>query len=129
MIASKGEGSHIHVFICTTMYHEKDKEMEEPLRSIIDANMNLKNSRQRYESHVFFDGCVDKDEPNSHVLRLVYLVKELLNLTLSSCIKMRTPYGMQLKWTVRDKMEFTIHLKDSAKVKNLSIFLSLIRGS
>ena len=104
------------------MYHEKDKEMEEPLRSIIDANMNLKNSRQRYESHVFFDGCVDKDEPNSHVLRLVYLVKELLNLTLSSCIKMRTPYGMQLKWTVRDKMEFTIHLKDNAKVKNLSIF-------
>ena len=113
----------MHVFICTTMYLEKDKEMEELLRSIIDVNKNLQNSRHRYESHVFFDSCVDKDRLNSHVLRLVYLVKEFLNLPLNSCIKMRTPYGMQLKWTVRDKMEFTIHLKDSTKVKNLSYFV------
>ncbi|XP_078360423.1 uncharacterized protein LOC144644771 isoform X1 [Oculina patagonica] len=108
----------INVFICTTMYHEEDYEMEQLLQSIHDVDINREKSGYHFESHVFFDGCVRADVLNNYVLQLASLVEKTLNVHLSECTKMKTPYGMQLKWRLPGGMDFTIHLKDNAKVKN-----------
>ena len=106
----------VNVFICTTMYHEEDFEMEQLLRSIHDVDANVEKSGRHYESHVFFDGCVRAEVLNSYVLQLASLVEDTLKVQLSECTKTKTPYGMQLKWTLSGGMNFTIHLKDNAKV-------------
>lgn len=46
----------VKIFICTTMYHEEDYEMEQLLRSIHDVDTHSKASGRHYESHIFFDG-------------------------------------------------------------------------
>ena len=106
----------IKVFICTTMYHEEDYEMEQLLRSIHDVDMNTGKTERQFESHVFFDGCVRVEVLNSYALQLASLVERTLKVHLSECTKMKTPYGMQLKWRLPGGMDFTIHLKDNAKV-------------
>lgn len=108
--------NNIHVFICTTMYHEADYEMEQLLRSIHDVDINRTKSGRHFESHVFFDGCIRANVLNSYVLQLVSLVEKTLVVSLTDCIKMKTPYGMQLRWKLQGGMDFTIHLKDNAKV-------------
>ena len=50
------------------------------------------------------------------MLQLASLVENTLEVDLSGCTKMKTPYGMQLKWRLPGGMEFIIHLKDNAKV-------------
>ena len=106
----------VYVFICTTMYHEEDYEMEQLLRSIHDVDTHSKKSGRHYESHIFFDGCVRAEVLNNYVLQLASLVENTLEVDLSGCTKMKTPYGMQLKWRLPGGMEFIIHLKDNAKV-------------
>ena len=98
------------------MYHEEDYEMEQLLRSIHDIDRNSSKKGHRFESHVFFDGCVRVDVLNNYVLQLASLVEKTLNVPLSDCTKMKTPYGMQLKWRLPGGMHFTIHLKDNEKV-------------
>ena len=99
------------------MYHEEDYEMKQLLLSIHDVDANSRKHGRHFESHVFFDGCVRVEVLNSYVLQLASLVKETLKVSLSGCNKMKTPYGMRLKWTLPGGMEFTIHLKDNAKVR------------
>lgn len=118
--ASNQKDSGLHVFICTTMYHEKREEMEQLLESVYDVLKNNK-SGHHFEAHVFFDGCLRTEELNSYVLQLASLVKNTLKVKeLSDCIKVETHFGMQLKWKLELEREtsFTIHLKDNAKVKN-----------
>lgn len=98
------------------MYHEEDYEMEQLLRSIHDVDRNNGRTGCHFESHVFFDGCVRVNVLNNYVLQLASLVEKTLNVHLSECTKMKTPYGMQLQWTLPGGMHFTIHLKDNAKV-------------
>lgn len=98
------------------MYHEEDYEMEQLLRSIHDVDMNSAKSGRHFESHVFFDGCVMANVYNNYVLKLTSLVEKTLDVSLTKCTKMKTPYGMQLKWKLPGGMDFTIHLKDNAKV-------------
>ena len=117
------------MFICTTMYHEKRKEMKQLLESVYDVLKNNK-SGHHFEAHVFFDGCLRAEELNSYVLQLASLVKDTLKVKeLSDCIKVETHFGMQLKWKLELEREtsFTIHLKDNAKVtfkfKNFDLIL------
>ena len=107
----------VNIFICTTMYREEDYEMEQLLQSIHDVDTHSKKSGRHYESHVFFDGCVRAEVLNSFVLQLASLLEKTLKVQLSECTKMKTPYGMQLKWKLQGGMDFTIHLKDNAKVR------------
>ena len=90
--------------------------MEQLLRSIYDVDMNTGKTGRQFESHVFFDGCVRVEVLNSYALQLASLVERTLKVRLSECTKMKTPYGMQLKWTLPGGMDFNIHLKDNAKV-------------
>ncbi|XP_022802804.1 uncharacterized protein LOC111340249 isoform X2 [Stylophora pistillata] len=118
--SSNQKDSKLHVFICTTMYHEKREEMEQLLESVYDVLKNG-NSEHHFEAHVFFDGCIRTEELNSYVLQLASLVENTLKVEdLNECIKVKTAFGMQLKWKLKLKTEtsFTIHLKDNAKVKN-----------
>ena len=107
----------IRVFICTTMYHEEDYEMEQLLRSIHDVDINSGKTGHQFEAHVFFDGCVRVEILNSYALKLASLVEKTLMVRLTDCSKVKTPYGIQLKWRLPGGMEFIIHLKDNAKVR------------
>lgn len=106
----------VKIFIRTTMYHEEDYEMEQLLRSIHDVDTHSKASGRHYESHIFFDGCVRAEKLNTFVIQLASLVEKTLKVHLRNCTKIKTPYGMQLKWTLPGSMKFTIHLKDNVKV-------------
>ena len=48
------------IFICTTMYHEADYEMEQLLHSIHRIDIARQESKRRIESHVWFDGAVKR---------------------------------------------------------------------
>ena len=110
------------------MYHEEHYEMEQLLRSIHDVDMNTGRTGHQFESHVFFDGCVTVEVLNSYAVKLASLVEKTLKVRLTECGKMKTPYGMQLKWTLPGGMEFTIHLKDNAKVREQTL-LSVVSQS
>ena len=52
------------IFICTTMYHEADYEMEQLLLSIRRVDIAREKSMRRIESHVWFDGAVKRNVLN-----------------------------------------------------------------
>lgn len=98
------------------MYREEDYEMEQLLGSIHDVDNNAAKTKRHYESHILFDGGVRGQVIADYALQLASLVEDTLKVQLSDCCKIMTPYGMQLKWRLPGGMEFTIHLKDNAKV-------------
>ena len=59
-----------HVFICTTMYHEAEHEMEQLLNSIHDIDSARKDSQRSIESHIWFDGAVKGETCNNYVLQV-----------------------------------------------------------
>ncbi|XP_068739017.1 uncharacterized protein [Montipora capricornis] len=117
-ITQQDLSSDLRIFICTTMYHEEDYEMEQLLRSIHDVDTHSQGSGRYYESHIFFDGCVRAEKLNSFVVQLASLVEKTLKVPISDSTKLKTPYGMQLRWKLPGGMDFTVHLKDNVKVKN-----------
>ena len=44
-----------HIYICTTMYHETDYEMEQLLRSLSSTDQARRQSGRQFEAHIFFD--------------------------------------------------------------------------
>ena len=44
-----------HIYICTTMYHEADYEMEQLLRSLSLIDQARRQSGRQFEAHIFFD--------------------------------------------------------------------------
>ena len=44
-----------HIYICTTMYHETDYEMEQLLRSLSSIDQARRQSERQFEAHIFFD--------------------------------------------------------------------------
>ncbi|XP_068739006.1 uncharacterized protein [Montipora capricornis] len=117
-ITQQDLSSDLKIFICSTMYHEEDYEMEQLLRSIHDVDTHSQGSGRYYESHIFFDGCVRAEKLNNYVVQLASLVGKTLKVSISDSTKLKTPYGMQLRWKLPGGMDFTIHLKDNVKVKN-----------
>ena len=126
------------VFICSTMYHERENEMKQMLKSIYGIACALKSkievfSKQggdedesgtdhtregpHFESHIFFDDAVSGNEMNFYALQLMSLLEEELKIIVKAAKKVTTPYGIQLQWTIARALPFYIHLKDSSKVK------------
>ncbi|XP_032230762.2 uncharacterized protein LOC5506512 [Nematostella vectensis] len=106
------------VYICTTMYHETEEEMEQLLHSLHDIDTARAASKRQFESHVFFDGAVKGEVLNDFVLQLIALVPKTLKVKVEAVMKIKTPYGMQFRWRLPGGMPFHIHLKDNLKVKN-----------
>ena len=110
-----------HIFICSTMYHENEVEMKQMLRSInrvATVSGSASEEYHKYESHVFFDNACSGEQLNQWVMQLLGLLEETLGIDPASSPKLLTPYGMQLKYTLRGNMPFYLHLKDNSKVRN-----------
>ncbi|KAI8510919.1 hypothetical protein Bbelb_118350 [Branchiostoma belcheri] len=119
-----------HVYICTTMYHESEREMEQLLTSLrVLAESQV--GERTFESHIFFDGGCRQRQPSQWALQLFSVMERTLqneNDTegiLQQCTRYRTPYGLQLQWDLQygsgdtaSGMELTVHLKDNVLVKN-----------
>ena len=110
-----------HIFICSTMYHENEVEMKQMLRSINRVAMvsgSESKEHHKYESHIFFDDACSGEQLNQWVMQLLGLLEEALDVDPAEVIKLLTPYGIQLKYTLHGNMPFYIHLKENRKVKN-----------
>ena len=135
------------IFICSTMYHEREHEMRQMLRSIRRIALGQKLSKEtlqstktgifgdkernktskpiemdrKYESHVFFDGAIQGGQLNEYALQLLYLIEDVFGLPeLKGLKKYSTPYGYQFIFPQTDNfpIPFHVHLKDSTKIKN-----------
>ncbi|XP_035669160.1 chitin synthase chs-2-like [Branchiostoma floridae] len=119
-----------HVYICTTMYHEAEYEMEQLLTSLRGVAESQVGERT-FESHIFFDGGCKQGQPSQWALQLLSLMDHTLKdgnskeSIISQCTKYETPYGLQLHWDLHygngeteSGMSFNIHLKDNTLVKN-----------
>ena len=108
------------IFICSTMYHESEEEMRQLLQSIRKiAKAAIESTRKnKFESHIFFDNGCSGEEISQFPLLLLGLLKETLDISEVSGLIFTTPYGLQLRYKLKEGMEFYVHLKDNSKVKN-----------
>ena len=106
-----------HVYICTTMYHEADFEMEQLLFSIAGIDRARRNEGRYFESHVWFDDAVRQKTLKSFAIQFISLLPDTVQVSAEDVVKVHTPYGMQLKWTLPGGMPFHVHLKDNFKVR------------
>lgn len=105
------------IYICTTMYREIEQEMEQLLNSLHDIDCARQKSKRQIESHIFFDGAIKGDVLNNFVLQLISLIPRSLKVKTEACMKIKTPYGMQMRWKLPGGMYFHVHLKDNLKVR------------
>ncbi|XP_019640572.1 PREDICTED: uncharacterized protein LOC109482332 [Branchiostoma belcheri] len=114
------------VYVCSTMYHESEEEMEQLLISLRGIANDLQDEANRhFESHIFFDGGCKQGQPSRWALQLMALIDKTMcppgDVTIFnelSCEKWETPYGLQFCWRVgARKMSFNVHLKDNSKVR------------
>ena len=120
MVVKKIFSKNNFIFICSTMYNESEEEMRQLLQSIRKiAQAAIQNNRMnKFESHIFFDNACSGEEINQRPLVLLGLLRDTLGIWEVSSIKIITPYGMQLRYKLKEGMEFYVHLKDNSKVKN-----------
>ncbi|CAH1251625.1 MFGE8 [Branchiostoma lanceolatum] len=129
-IVQKRTRQNAHVYICTTMYHEAEHEMEQLLTSLRGVAESQVGERT-FESHIFFDGGCKQGQPSQWALQLLSLMDHTLKdgnskeSIINQCTKYKTPYGLQLHWDLHydngeteSGMSFNIHLKDNTLVKN-----------
>ncbi|CAH1251631.1 CASKIN2 [Branchiostoma lanceolatum] len=125
----------VRVFICTTMYHEDETEMKQLVEALWSVAKNQtavrsSESKIKFEAHIFFDDGCKEIQVQDFALQLLSIIDSMKEDEKSlienrSCKKWRTPYGLQLQWNIPSSggvgdggMRLTLHLKDSAKVKN-----------
>lgn len=106
------------VYICTTMYHEADYEMEQLLYSLAGVDRARRHEGRMFESHIWFDDGVRDKTLKTFAIQLISLLPHTVQVKYEDVIKLDTPYGMELKWTLPGGMPFHIHMKDNFKVKN-----------
>ena len=114
------------IFICSTMFRETVREMSQMLKSIKRVSIWHANQQRSagdradmIESHIFFDGALNGSQLTHYPLQLLSLLNDCLGVSLSQCKRRVMPYGQSMTWCVGEsKMRFTVHLKDSFKVKN-----------
>ncbi|XP_019622854.1 PREDICTED: uncharacterized protein LOC109468914 [Branchiostoma belcheri] len=129
-VVQKRTRQNAHVYICTTMYHEAEHEMEQLLTSLRGVAESQVGERT-FESHIFFDGGCKQGQPSQWALQLLSLMDHTLKdgntkeSIINQCTKYKTPYGLQLHWDLHydngeteSGMSFNIHLKDNTLVKN-----------
>ena len=109
------------IFICSTMYRENEIEMKQMLLSIYKLAVHKRRGgfRDKYESHIFFDGAINDNQIEEFGLQLLSLLKATLHVELRDGEREKTPYGYRLTWYIHDKrtIRFTVHFKDKSLVK------------
>ncbi|GAB1603484.1 chitin synthase chs-2-like, partial [Argonauta hians] len=105
------------VFICTTMFNEKEIEMK---RLLLSLNNLAKSSRLQHvylEAHIFMDNGSRDNILNKNSLILLSLIKCLDGVKVNSLKQYLTPYGIQMSWTLRNDFQLFVHFKDCLKFK------------
>lgn len=100
------------------MYHEADYEMEQLLYSLAGVDRARRHEGRMFESHIWFDDGVRDKTLKTFAIQLISLLPHTVQVKYEDVIKLDTPYGMELKWTLPGGMPFHIHMKDNFKVKN-----------
>ncbi|XP_066295676.1 uncharacterized protein [Branchiostoma lanceolatum] len=111
------------VYVCSTMYHESEEEMEQLLLSLRGIANDLQDEGQRhFESHIFFDGGCNNGQPTAWAQQLITLIeKTVCSVGDDAAFGSRwdTPYGLQFSWTIGLKnMPLIVHLKAKSKVRS-----------
>ena len=104
------------IYICTTMYHEADFEMEQLLTSLSGVDREREACKRQFEAHVWFDDGARGQVVKWYALQLLSLLPKTMNVKAGDAMKLETPYGLQLKWRLPGGMPFVLHLKDNHKV-------------
>ena len=115
------------IFICSTMYRETVREMRQMLKSIMGiAKWHAKQVRRNgdrnadlVESHIYFDGALSGGQLTQYALQLLSLIRDCLEVNVTNCHRKEELYGQSMSWDIGEsQMKFTVHFKDSFKVKN-----------
>ncbi|ESO97456.1 hypothetical protein LOTGIDRAFT_114956 [Lottia gigantea] len=71
----------------------------------------------KVESHIFLDNAMELDSLNSYACQLLSLLVDTFNITLSSLVAYRTPYGCQILSHPKADFPVYVHVKDGSKFK------------
>ncbi|KAI8122277.1 Chitin synthase 6 [Lucilia cuprina] len=117
------------LIICATMWHETQEEMMEFLKSIVRLDED-----QCARPNIFFDDAFILDEKyvenpknpplNEYVKILITSIEKAafevygVNIKIKPPVKIETPYGGRLVWTLPGRSKMIAHLKNKDKIRH-----------
>ncbi|GFO36900.1 chitin synthase [Plakobranchus ocellatus] len=131
------------IYICATLWHENKQEMTQLLKSLFRLDYShcaSKQAQARFkirdpdfyetEMHIMFDDAYELDKetkkyvPNSYVRLFIECMEEAARsvlkgfIVIPSPVKVATPYGGQLVWTMPGQNKLVVHLKDKNRIRH-----------
>ncbi|XP_076465689.1 uncharacterized protein LOC143297300 [Babylonia areolata] len=133
------------VYICATMWHEVRQEMLQLLKSLFRVDFDVYTRRKAMsqfqvleeysdlydpEIHIIFDDAFETDAKskqrvlNSWVKQFIEVMPEAIgsvakrNIDMQPPIKIPTPYGGRLKYTLPGGTLMYVHLKDKDRIRH-----------
>ena len=105
------------IFMCTTMFREADWEMGRLLKSLHQVSKAKRLRNVYLEAHIFMDNGTNDLHLTDFASQLVSLLEDKIGVSPTKGNAYKSPYGIQLNWTLPGGMPFFIHLKDPMKIK------------